>query len=312
MESFYVNDRKWTELVSSWNETSKWSKPEDYNFLKGVIKHGYGRWTEIVQDQELNLHQAALLATGRNQQASTEPANPNTPQLIPLGQSSTKILYKPDKIISRFLRKRLQLLESALFIEFQFDSPTEFPQFTKDVEMKEDATITTEASENINTTQVDDKSDSENEILAIVDTNENDSADIETMSDIVKPLSSSNHTAEPEGDTPVPFATTSSDNTIAEQSPIPVEPAYDFAGEFAKQYENVKLTPELLELLESRHKINAKDELFADYAARVEFLSAFGEVYNLAHHLREQFVQYSKSLVTTDVLEEAHNHHFQG
>lgn len=307
-----MNDRKWTELVSSWNETSKWSKPEDYNFLKGVIKHGYGRWTEIVQDQELNLHQAALLATGRNQQASTEPANPNNnaPQLIALGKSTTTTLYKPDKIISRFLRKRLQLLESALFIEFQFDSPTEFPEFAKDSdsEMEDDTITFTEVSENTNNSQ-DDKSDSDNEILAIVDTNEPDSADIE-MSDTVKPLSNSTHTAEPVGDTPVSSETTSSDS-VAEQ-PTTVEPVCDLAGEFAKQYENVKLTPELLELLGSRYKSNSKDELFADYSARIEFLSSFGEVYNLAHHLREQFVQYSKSLVTTDVLEEAHNHHFQG
>ena len=118
-----------------------------------------------MQDEELQLYSAALQVTGRKPPSSSSSSslsssqssinnteqqqaaadnmpqitiNPNPSISAPLSATTTAttILYRPDKIISRFLRKRLLLLENALFIEYQLHDKDSFKKFLSSSALK--------------------------------------------------------------------------------------------------------------------------------------------------------------------------------
>lgn len=95
MKDFNIDDNGLTELHKFWESGGPWTKQHDQLLLRGIIKHGYGKFPEILADPELGFIDVI------RQVYSKETS---------LSQS---------KCVS-FLKKRTNLLEDAINVEFQF------------------------------------------------------------------------------------------------------------------------------------------------------------------------------------------------
>jgi len=105
-QQFDINDGGQSNIKKCWESNSPWTKEHDKKLLFGVVEHGWGRWLEIAQDQNLNLSQAI------NEELSLR--NTSTSKLEP----TTK---QVSEAISRFIKRKAGQLEVALQYESQLD-----------------------------------------------------------------------------------------------------------------------------------------------------------------------------------------------
>jgi len=300
VEDFDINDENWTELRSSWTE--KWGKQQDFLFLQGVARHGQGKWVDIISDPEFDLYRAAADALGRK-----APAQASMPQL----SSGSAPTYKPDKIVSRFLRKRLQLIESALFIEYQLQDEAQKLYTGKPTAAESAPVEEPPKSDANNDSSMDDtpviKSDPEAESAPgntsgdpmEVDSNTSDEKELPAK------LQSPTPTPAPEQTSPAAPVPVSNVPVVSPNAPDTEESTFvleNFKG---------KLTEELYNYLQVPSESTDDQNIKLEYHSKLEFLESFGEMYNLVHHLRDQLKAYSE-LMHPRALEAAQATHHRG
>jgi len=103
-----------------------WTKENDRNVIIGVLKHGYGKWMEISQDSSLDL--LTNLYDQLRMQHHIDETNKDEQPLLD-EQQQQQLQDKPndsyvrtpfsDSLVSKFIRKRVLLLENALNVEYQ-------------------------------------------------------------------------------------------------------------------------------------------------------------------------------------------------
>jgi len=127
-KTFDIEEGGWTEWQHFWLGQSKrlWTKENDRNVIIGVLKHGYGKWMEISQDSSLDL--LTNLYDQLRMQHHTDETNKDEQPLLD-EQQQQQLQDKPsdsyvrtpfsDSLVSKFIRKRVLLLENALNVEYQ-------------------------------------------------------------------------------------------------------------------------------------------------------------------------------------------------
>jgi len=262
---FDIRENSWTELPQLWDDPSGWNKEHDYWFLKGIAIHGYGKWNEIMQDQSLDLYRAALKITGRKLPAPSG----GMPQIG--GQPKPTNVYRPDKIVSRFLRKRLGLLENALFVEFQLYDKGEL------FDMEETSQLTLLLDNQPGNTTKD-----EDEVME------------EGSAPGAAPLEASSET---------------NGVTVTPKNEVLIQQY----AEHIKTTKGVQISDLMATTLSLPPEKSEEDqETQNDFLLRMDFIGAFGELYNQAHHLKSQLDSYLVELKHTEALREAESDYIKG
>eukprot|EP01113_Clastostelium_recurvatum_P041171 TRINITY_DN6499_c0_g2_i2.p1 TRINITY_DN6499_c0_g2~~TRINITY_DN6499_c0_g2_i2.p1 ORF type:complete len:966 (+),score=335.58 TRINITY_DN6499_c0_g2_i2:243-3140(+) len=92
-----IDDGNVSEIAALWARQSEWSRTHDQALLLGVVKHGYGRWTHIVNDPAMNLLSvlAEELRVKAERKAQVARALPPPGPLDPPGIGNTAVTPAP-------------------------------------------------------------------------------------------------------------------------------------------------------------------------------------------------------------------------
>ena len=227
-----------------------------------------------MNDEELDLCQAALKQTRRSNTPKVTESGEPMPQIDE--EEKTQQRYKPDKIVSRFLRNRLQLLEKALFIEFQlhhqktaFDGalcPTTSPK---------------EEAESLKLEEKEEKEEKEDE------EEKEESPKAETIASVIE----------------------------TKLDPKKYKKEVAMKENISRDF-RINITDSLATSLcvdeETEPAPDGVPTVRDNTKAAIDFLSVFGKMYDLSHHLETQLEQYSKELLHPEILEEALQEHYNG